>query len=147
MPKLMCENTQGITWNVADADMNKHFVEMANTAVGGRLAFELGTYTEDEMADLLLNPDDPDKIPFNVMVLSLNDNPAYPDDNVWLTVPVITFDPVKRDRFNVVLDIRPEAEVPLNVRPDLMVMVTNKEHPEKLIFFRVHSTWVTPDKP
>lgn len=147
MPKLIWENSQGITWNVADADMNNHFVEMANTAVGNRLAFELGTYTEDEMVDLLLDPDNTAKIPFNIEVLSLNDNPAYPDDNIWLARPVITFDPVKRDRFNVVLDVRPEAEVPLNVRPDLMVMITNKEHVEKQIFFRVHSTWVAPEQP
>lgn len=147
MPKLIWENTEGITWNVADADMNNHFVEMANTAVGGRLAFELGTYTEDEMVDLLLDPTNPAKIPFNIKVVSLNDNPAFPDDNIWLATPVITFDPVKRDRFNVVLDIRPEAEVPLNVRPDLMVMISNKEHAEKQIFFRVHSTWVAPEKP
>lgn len=147
MPKLMWENTEGITWNVGDADMNNHVVTMANTAVGSRLAFELGTYTEDEMVDLLLNPTDPTKIPFAIEVLSLNDNPAFPDDNIWLANPVITFDPVKRDRFNVVLDIRPEAEVPLNVRPDLMVVISNMEHSEKNIFFRVHSTWVAPEKP
>ena len=147
MPKLIWENTQGITWRVTDTDMNRHSVEMANTAVGGRLAFELGTYAEDELADLLIAPTDPTKIPFDVQVLSLNDNPAFPDDNIWLAAPVITFDPVKRDRFNVVLDIRPEVEVPLNIRPDLMVMVMNKEHAEKQLFFRVTSTWVTPEKP
>ena len=147
MPRLMWENSQGITWSVDDADMNRHFVEMANTAVGSRLAFELGTYTEDEMTDLLLDPANPAKIPFAINLVSLNDNPALPDDNIWLDTPVITFDPVKRDRFNVVLDIRPEAEVPLNVRPDLMVMIFNKEHAEKAIFFRVASTWVAPVKP
>ena len=147
MPKLIWENAQGITWNVADTDMNKHFVEMANTAVGGRLAFELGTYTEDELADLLIDPTNPAKIPFDVQVLSLNDNPAFQGDNIWLATPVITFDPVKRDRFNVVLDIRPEAEVPLQVRPDLLVTVTNKEHTEKQLFFRVTSTWQAPAQP
>ena len=146
-PKLICENATGITWRVADTDMNKHFVEMSNTAVGGRLAFELGTYTEDELADLLTAPANPAKIPFKVEVFSLNDNPAFPDDNTWLATPVITFDPVKRDRFNVVLDIRPEAEVPLNVRPDLMVKVSNKEHAEKQLFFRVTSIWQAPERP
>ncbi len=80
-------------------------------------------------------------------MVSLNDNPAFPDDNIWLATPVITFRPVKRDRFNVVLDIRPEVEVPLNIRPDLMVVVTNKEHTEKQLYFRVTSTWVAPVLP
>lgn len=147
MPELICENAAGITWNVTDPDMNLHFVEMSNTAVGGRLAFELGTYTEDELADLLTDPTNPEKIPFEVRVFSLNDNPAFPDDNIWLATPVITFDPVKRDRFNVVLDIRPETEVPLNVRPDLLVKIANKEHAEKQLFFRVSSTWQAPVRP
>lgn len=147
MPKLICENSQGITWNVADTDMNQHSVTMANTAVGGRLAFELGTYTEDELADILSDPTNALKIPFEVSVVSLNDDPALPKDNIWLANPIITFDPIKRDRFNVVLDIRPEAEVALNVRPDLMVKVVNKEHREKQLFFRVHSAWKAPERP
>lgn len=147
MPKLICENSQGITWNVADTDMNQHNVTMANTAVGGRLAFELGTYTEDELADILSDPTNALKIPFEVSVVSLNDDPALPEDNIWLANPIITFDPIKRDRFNVVLDIRPEAEVALNVRPDLMVKVVNKEHREKQLFFRVHSAWKAPERP
>lgn len=147
MPKLICEDATGITWNVADPDMNKHFVEMANTAVGGRLAFELGTYTEDELADLLLDPTDTRKIPFHAEIVSLNDNPAFPDDNIWLTRPIVTYDPLKRDRFNVVLDIRPESEVPLSVRPDLMVMIVNKEHVEKQLFFRITSAWQAPARP
>lgn len=141
MPKLIWENSQGITWNMTDADMHNHNVVMDNTAPGGRLAFELGTYTADELADLLADPENADKIPFEVKVVSLNDNPAYPEDNTWLKTPVISFDNVKRDRFNVVLDVRPEGEVPANVRPDLMVMVANKEHAEKQLFFRVKSEW------
>lgn len=147
LPKLISEDAQGITWSVADTDMNNHRVTMANTAVGGRLAFELGTYNEDELADLLADPANAARIPFAVEVLSLNDNPAYPTDNTWLAAPVITFDPIKRDRFNVVLDVRPEAEVPLYVRPDLLVRVYNKEHTEKQLFFRVVSTWTSPVQP
>lgn len=147
MPILMCENAQGITWSVSDTDMNQHLVTMANTAVGGRLAFGLGTYNADEMADLILNPGDPMKIPFDAAVLSLNTDPSMPLTNTWLGKPVITFDPLKRDRFTVTLDVLPEAQVPLYVRPDLLVKVWNKEHREKEIFFRVTSTWTTPERP
>lgn len=146
-PKLIWENAEGITWDVASEDMNQHSVTLANTAVGERLAFELGTYTEDELADLLADPANAAKIPFEVSVVSLNDNPAFPDDNIWLATPVITYDQIKRDRFNVVLDVRPEAEVALNVRPDLMVKIVNKEHKEKMLLFRVKSVWTAPSTP